>query len=113
MNSLVSWSVEPFGHEKLALFSFWGEVLLMFIANLNAQVDFLHTCKLIELNSKIPFDEKPRNSEQEGPVNKMNVSRAETVNQVTKYLRLYKALTAHQSTSTVEPRSIAWPLLKS
>ena len=39
----------------------------MFIANLNAEVDFLHIYKLIQLNRKTPFEGKPGNSETTRP----------------------------------------------
>ena len=49
---------------------------------------FLHTCKLIQLNRKTAFEGKPRNSEITRLIQQnANVSYAETVNQVSKYLR--------------------------
>ena len=46
MNSTVSYRVGPLGHQDLTLFVFLsrGRILLMFIANLYAKVDFLLTC---------------------------------------------------------------------
>ena len=41
--------------------------LMMFIANLYTKVDFLRTCKLMQLNRKTPFEGKPRNSKTTSP----------------------------------------------
>ena len=60
----------------------------MFIANLNAKVDFLDTYKLIQLNRKIPFKEKPGNSETTLP-------RVKRVNQVSKQLRYFTKHSPH------------------
>ena len=59
----------------------------MFIANLNAKVDFYTLINWYNQTGKPPSKENLETLKQQGPVNRMNVSCVEIVNQVTKYLR--------------------------
>ena len=56
----------------------------MFIANLNAKVDFYTLINSYNQTGKPPSKENLETLKQQGPVNRMNVSRVEIVNQVSK-----------------------------
>ena len=57
----------------------------MFIANLNAKVHFYTLINWYNQTGKPPSKENLETLKQQGPVNRMNVSRVEIVNQVSKY----------------------------
>ena len=91
--------MDPFGHQDPTLFIFLflrRMILMMSIENLYIKVNFLRTCQLIQLNKKSSFKRQPRISETTRPIKQnVNVSRTETVNQATKYLRDYKKYLLH------------------
>ena len=60
----------------------------MFIANLHRKVDFLRTCKPIQLNKKTPSKENLHYLKQQDALNRLWMCPApEIVNSATKYLR--------------------------
>ena len=57
----------------------------MFIANLNAKVDFYTLINSYNQTGKPPSKENLETLKQQGPVNRMNMSHVEIVNQISKY----------------------------